>query len=170
MSLCASLRISTISPVVGGQASVTSGWVDWAGVKWCIPVPTHPFCFLLSKGRIEEERKRGTDSERRAVCSRFRNNLVLRLEGQQSPQREKKRAFNMGMGMLTSAHWEERTEWRREGEEGGEQLNRWKRDTINTEDSSHTLFRGIVEPAWLKGLFTQMTKQHILMYLFFILT
>lgn len=26
----------------------------------------------------------------------FRNNLVLRLEGQPGPQREKKRAFNMG--------------------------------------------------------------------------
>lgn len=81
-----------------------------------------------------------------------RNNLVLRLEGQPGPQREKKRAFNMGTGLLTSAHSEERTEKEREKErvKGGQQLNRGKRETINTEENLYTftdiacLFKGLL--------------------------
>lgn len=131
------LRISTISPVVGGQASVTSGWVDWAGVRWCIPASTHPFCFPPRKGGIEEEGEKETDRQ-------FREGLFVRsqeqsgleaITGQPGPQREKKRAFNMGTGTADISTLRRSTEWTRERDERREEeCSRCERETVNSEE------------------------------------
>lgn len=80
MSVCASLRIPTITPVVGGQASVTSAWVDWAGVRCCIPLSTYPFCFLLSMGGIERERKK--ERKRETETETVREGLFVPVQEQ----------------------------------------------------------------------------------------
>lgn len=68
---------------------------------------THPFCSLQSKRGIEEER----ETAREGLFVRFQEQSGLEATaGQPGPQREKKRAFNMGTGLLTSAHRGERTE------------------------------------------------------------
>lgn len=94
--------------MVGGQASVTSGRLGGLGrgemVHSCSDPPV-----LLSAGR---ERDRGRERERETV----REGLFVRLQeqsgleaaaGKPGPQREKKRAFNMVTGLLTSARGEE---------------------------------------------------------------
>lgn len=114
------LRSSTITPVVSGQAWVTSDWVDWAGVRWYIPTLTHPFCFLLSERVIEEERK----TVREGLFVRFQEQSGLEaLAGQPGPQREKKKAFLTWRRSCWHQHTKNNEQTDKEREKGGDQLN-----------------------------------------------
>lgn len=123
-SLCVSvsLRISTISPVVGGQASVSSGLVDWAGLVDAFHRRPTRSCFLLSTRGVggEEEGRKKTVRERLFVPLQEQSGLEG-SQGSQTHSVRKRGPLTWGTGLLTSAHWEERTA----RDIRGEQLNRW---------------------------------------------
>lgn len=122
MTMCTSLRISTISPVVGSQASVTSGWVDWARGEMTHSSTIPPVLLsVLSERKIEEEKER----VREGLFVRLREQSGLKaVAGQPGPRREKKRAFKMGTDRTADISTLRRTKTAKGIEKGGEQFNR----------------------------------------------